>query len=408
MAHSRQPLKSPLKHIPEALLARLWRERAARREAFTTLDGRRVRVLYPGRPGTGAGPDFRDALLERDGTTVRGDVEVHRRLGEWYSHGHHRDPRYQGVVLHVVAVAGRAAASALSGGGQAPVVELAPLMASPPPGDGEAQSPLWPLLASRGYPVPAGPQALAGLLDAAGEARFLGKSGAFFRDLKSQEAQEVLYRGLMEALGYSRNRQAFLELARRVPYVQARDHALQVPRAQRPRVLEELLLRESGLALGQGSHPAPIAWQLAQVRPTNHPRRRIAGAARLVARYLEVGLLKGLAGLALEGSWQALERGLMVDGQPGDRPAPIGRARAGDMAVNVVLPFFHALACQRGDRRLAAAALALYRDYPSLQDNELTREMCRHLLPEGWKEVVTSARRQQGLLHLFKAAVGGA
>ena len=303
MTRRGQPGKSPLKQIPEALLARLWRERAARREAFTTLDGRRVRVLYPGRPGTGAGPDFRDALLEQDGATVRGDVEVHRRPEEWHSHGHHRDPRYQGVVLHVVAVAGRTPASALSTGGQAPVVELAPLMASPPPGDGPSLSPLWPLLARQGFQVPAGPQALAGLLDAAGEARFLEKSGAFFRGLKSQEAQEVLYRGLMEALGYSRNRQAFLELARRVPYGQARDRALQVLPAQRPQVLEGLLLRESGLAPRQGSHPTPIPWQLAQVRPANHPRRRIAGAAQLLARYLEVGLLKGLASLVLEGSW---------------------------------------------------------------------------------------------------------
>ena len=91
----------PLPDLPERLLARLWQQRAARQQEFRTDAGRRVRVLYPGRPGLAAGPDFRDALLEVEGLgQVRGDVELHRRQQDWYAHGHAADPNYNGVVLH--------------------------------------------------------------------------------------------------------------------------------------------------------------------------------------------------------------------------------------------------------------------------------------------------------------------
>ena len=59
--------------IPESLLARLWKEQAVRQKNFKTTEGRHVRILYPGRRGTEAGPDFRDALIYREGTgLVRG------------------------------------------------------------------------------------------------------------------------------------------------------------------------------------------------------------------------------------------------------------------------------------------------------------------------------------------------
>ena len=66
--------------IPERLRVKLWKERAARLTALRTESGRRIRVVYPGRSGVTAGPDFRDALLEVEGVGfVRGDVELHIR-----------------------------------------------------------------------------------------------------------------------------------------------------------------------------------------------------------------------------------------------------------------------------------------------------------------------------------------
>ena len=61
--------------ITEKQLANLWERRAARSADLRTDKGARVRVLYSGRPGVTAGPDFRDALLLVEGQgLVHGDV----------------------------------------------------------------------------------------------------------------------------------------------------------------------------------------------------------------------------------------------------------------------------------------------------------------------------------------------
>ncbi len=80
---------------------------------------------------------------------------------------------------------------------------------------------------------------------------------------------------------------------------------------------------------------------------------------------------------------------------------PIGRARARDLAVNVAVPFLHALPGGGADEYLD-----LYRRFGKLQENELTREMARLLLDPSWGVLVTSARRQQGLIHLHRVLTG--
>ena len=91
--------KPPL--LPEHLLAKLWRAREGR--SLRTVDGRKVTVVYAGRPAPGHGPDFQDAVLEMDNRRSTGDVELHRVPSDWHAHGHGADPAYDGVVLHVVA-----------------------------------------------------------------------------------------------------------------------------------------------------------------------------------------------------------------------------------------------------------------------------------------------------------------
>src|SRR5258706_12615999 len=88
------------------LIAR-WAAGEWREAALLASDGQQYRVVYEGRRGGGAGPDFRDAVLAcTDGARLHGDVELHLRAANWRAHGHERDPRYDGVVLHVV-LAGR-------------------------------------------------------------------------------------------------------------------------------------------------------------------------------------------------------------------------------------------------------------------------------------------------------------
>ena len=225
--------------IPERLLAQLWNKRAARQAWFKTKGGTRVRVIYPGRGGNTAGPDFRDALIEvEDVGLVREDVEIHLTQRDWDHHGHGRDPNYNGVVLHAALESepNSPDATRLQSGRYAPVVTLEDLFEPVPPdlagANPGAGSPLWELLAQRGHLKPEALEGLAPLLDRAGDQRFLAKS-AYFQTALAQTAlneedlarvfpdqilsDQVLYETLMEALGYRSNQQAFLKLATRAP-----------------------------------------------------------------------------------------------------------------------------------------------------------------------------------------------
>ena len=100
-ATARRLRENPI--IPERLLAKLWRAKSGAK--LPTTDERIVRVLYPGRPAPGHGPEFQDAVLELDDHPLNGPVELHRIPSDWAAHGHHHDRAYDNVVLHVVVAA---------------------------------------------------------------------------------------------------------------------------------------------------------------------------------------------------------------------------------------------------------------------------------------------------------------
>ena len=85
-------------------------------------------------------------------------------------------------------------------------------------------------------------------------------------------------------------------------------------------------------------------------------------------RFVESGLLTGLVGAVAEGRAVVLLRLLSAAPHMGD-----GRAR--EIAVNAVLPFLYAWAGLRRDRRLKESSLDLYRRFPKLPGNAVTREM---------------------------------
>ena len=402
----RESSRDGSRELPERLLWKLWKRRAARQSEFRTGSGTRLRVLYPGRSGTSAGPDFRDALLEVEGVgLVRGDVEIHRRQQDWDAHGHGSDPNYSGVVVHAV-VDAQAGETLLHSGASAPVVSLSDLLAETDDpadddtGDCSVTQELWELLALRGYVRPESTGDATALLDRAGDERFRRKAALLGRIVAEQGPEQTLYEALLEGLGYRHNQQPFVRLAQAAPVEALRRAALPVLAQQRPMALRHWLLTAAGLNDGaQGRLPMGLGppmdrkeWHLFRVRPANHPAVRIEGAAVLLARNLDRGLASGLAECAK--SPKQLVAALSVEGRDGGA-APIGAGRARDLAVNAVLPLLHSLA--GGDE---SPHLDAYRRFPTLQGNEVVREMAEQLFPHEWRQVANSARRQQGLLHL--------
>jgi hypothetical protein len=286
---------------------------------------------------------------------------------------------------------------------------------------------------------------MAHLLDRAGDARFRQKSARFRAFLGEQDPdqtlsdqtlsdqtfqpqelrEQTLYEGICEALGYRHNQQPFLRLAQRSPCRALVQAAGPLPQDRRAGALEAWLLQLSGLAespaikLPRAGFGLPLArreWHCFRVRPANHPWRRVAGAAALLARFLEAGLVAGLQQAAESGIPSRLTAALVVGKSDAGGRSLIGPGRARDLAVNVVLPFLHALethalatAQGEGDPEadLDQRYSQCYRRFGLLQDNELLREMRDRLIDPTWEGVIDSARRQQGLLHLHHLLRGG-
>ena len=396
---------APYPRPDERAIVRLWSNAHNLSEGLRTEDGRRFRVLYPGRPGGGPGPDFRDAVLQTEsGETVRGDVEVHVEESGWRAHRHHVDPGYNGVVLHLVLhAAGRKATRQQSGAG-APVVRL------PEEASEEDHGPL-----PEPFAALLGGGTIGDALDRAGDRRFLARSAGFRAELERTDPDEAAYGAVMEALGYAANRRPFRELARLVPFGRLVSMRRE-PEATRLLALEAMLVHGAGLLplvdperagriravldhLPPAPSMSPDRWRMAGVRPANHPLRRLTGAARILDGHLEQGLMRGLADAAACGS-RALTDTLSA------KPY-VGAGRSREVAVTAALPPVHAWAGIRRDRELGALCMETYRRFPKLQENAVTREMTRLLSRAGASPRRLGARRHQGLMQIYKDATTG-
>jgi Protein of unknown function (DUF2851) len=373
----------------EAELADAWAEWRYTAHWLVDCCGRHLRVVFPGRRWGGPGPDFVGAVLAAaDGRLVRGDVEVHVRASSWAGHHHARDPAYQQVVLHVVQLADVLALDAA--GRHVPTVALEPTW-------GPAQ---------RGLPAPCvrTAPAVLGIVEAAGRERFRARAARFEGDLSAVEADQVVWRGVCEALGFQRNTRAFGQLAEAVPWPQA----AQVVADRGPVGLSGMLLGTAGLLaeatlpeahawrslqrrFGLRSALSAASWDTRQLRAANAPATRCRGLAELGARWAAtrwqgpaehtLAAVRHAAGKRRHSLWR------LVGASPW-----IGRGRAQVIVVNVLLPFAAAAG--------VAEAATLFERCPSEPPNRVIRYMAEQLGAPSLR--FRGACQQQGLLHLFK------
>lgn len=406
---------------PEALLHEAWLGTTALDAVVSSPTGEMFRVIYPGRPSDGAGPDFRDAVLQTSrGTLLKGDVEIHVRASDWRRHGHQTDSEYNGVLFHVASegdgpatsAAGRALPLVVLGRGPADEIEV--------PDNGGC--------AARSAPTPAliaSDLLLAGLLPRiplgeAGDRRFLARSSGYQVALRGGSPDDVMWSAVLEGLGYSRNRRGFRQLASRIPWsaLAAAPGAATVSPAE----LERLLLQAAGLAGHQapGTRQGSVCpavdpptgtrpvWARSAGRPRNHPLRRISAAACLAHRWLPIGgPIAALESAAMAaGSCRDLHRALIVPGSA-EEAGSLGPGRAAAIVVSAILPCLHANAVETGRWHVAERCMALFRTHPRLPANGVEREARRLLVRVGRPAVARTARDQQGLMYLYRSLTMG-
>ncbi|HXG62008.1 MAG TPA: DUF2851 family protein [Planctomycetota bacterium] len=278
--------------LTEGDLQAIWERGRFGRRGLLTEDARPLVVEHPGVRSFEGGPDFRAARLVLGGRRVTGDVEVHLTPSGWTAHGHDRDPAYAGVVLHVV-------------------LRRDPFR-EPPPGPPVLVLEPYLFEAAGSDPEPApGPAEL----DALGDRWFAERRARLARGMERRGAEETLYREILVALGYKHNKAAMAELARRCPLSALPETAGEI----------EARLQAEARALPAGM------WRLRNVRPANHPFRRLSGLARFLAAARDEGLARGLARRA---TLEEMRAWLDPDGT-----GLIGPDRALEIALNIFVPF---------------------------------------------------------------------
>jgi hypothetical protein len=425
--------------INESQVVNLWRQQIVRQRVLADVDGQRLEVIYPGRLNDSRGADFRDAVISSSRGKVHGSIEVHTLASNWQTHGHHLDPVYNQVVLHVALKQGKSGKTVLQNGDDVPTVIL------------ERSAPEMTSGAAAGTGLPCGDavrklgaQAVMDSLERAGDRRFIDKAARFQSEWIRIEIGQSFYQGFLEALGYAKNKEPFLELSRRAPLKLA-NRLLQSTALKEENLdyLEAFLLGQAGFLPSQrgGRQPGrsdeyvkklernwgafPGAgimdfhqWELFKVRPGNHPIRRIVALSRLLYRYRKTGLLPSLLNLmrAMPSHFNpnSMERNLVVvvEGYWERRfdfglcdtfcsPVLLGRERAAEIMVNVILPFALAWSRIAPEPDLGNKVIGFFERYPRLEINSIERHMLQQLNCSA--SLIKTARRQQGLLHIYKS-----
>lgn len=400
----------------EAALARLWWEQRLPAAALVTRQGVSLRVIHPGQPGRGAGPDFRDAVLETpSGAAVHGDIEVHVLASAFRAHGHHRDPRYDRLALHLVFEDDEGGDTPLVGGRRAPVVALAPWLARR-----RQELAAWlsrPALwqePCRDARERLGPEGLGVVLDELGGRRLAARERRLRAAVAEWGPEQALYEGLLEALGYGGNREAMLLLARLLPWRDLRPRLLRAPLPERYRLAAVLILGTAGLPASGGppegiwreeGRPSlpPERWRRWGLRPANRPERRLAGAAVVLSRHAADLLAPLRAALADPPPPVAALLAPWTARSSGQGPALIGKGRALEILVNIVLPLAAVLAEADRDREGATRARQALARLPRAGRYGVTLFLEEALGGRDGRRLHLDARRQQGLLHLHHA-----
>lgn len=374
--------------VPEEHVIALWLRELRPERVFLLRDGRPLRVIDPGRRNRHDGPDFLDATVVIDGRLQRGAVEVHTREGDWQRHGHGDDVRYREVVLHVCLYAEAAKRP------DVPLLVLATSMDTP-------LRTAWAAVRKERHAFPCAvrgrrvPAAAAGAMLALTAAERFGRKCARLRrrhdalcaEHGAGEAwRQLLYEAVARAVGYGGNENETEALAVALPLSRI---ASVNPVSRHMRILAAAGLRSGDDTPLFEKH----TWRSARVMPRNRVRHRLRWFAAWCARLEHPAWWRDALALLRDGTRDAARwEALFAAPESGETP---GRARVGELLVNVCAPLFRIYGETRDDRALAREAAALYFTFAPAAQNRHTRAVAA-----AFERDCSDAQDQQGMTEL--------
>jgi len=437
-------IKTGLFPYTERHLKCVWFAPEVRPPELRTEGGEEVIVEKPGRWNLEKGPDFLNAALVvgAERRRIVGDVEVHIHPGDWQSHGHSSDPSYSRVIAHVTYFPGRLPTQILLPGAVQVAVQIAlkdSLIKNPffsfealdvtayPFAVRKANTPC-SIIVSRWNR-----EKISALLAGAGKYRIEIKADRLASAVDPKSKDQVLYEEIMSALGYKHNRLPFRQLAERVSVESLREDSSLNPTAayallagvagllpavpktswddETRRFVRKLWNYWWKLQAKWSSAIMPAeSWRLSNVRPQNHPRRRLMAAAVLFTG--KKNLDGQIADLLADNARQWLPKILKIIQSPtdgywrrrfaiGQKQCPndialVGDRRAAAIVSNVIIPFALGLHPQK------LPLAGIFALLPPEEDNAIIRQSAFNLLgPDHNPALYRNGLLQQGLIQIF-------
>lgn len=328
--------------LSEAELSQIWAAQSFPADALTLADGRRLRIVLPGRPGGGSGPDYRDAVVAIDGIEQRGDLELHVRAPSFYDHGHHEDAAYDNLVLHVVYASEGDLDTRLHSGRRVPVAAFAPWVGSRSQQIKEwlEAPPLW-LEPCSDAVARRGAERVAAVLAEEGGRRFNLKTARLREAVALYGEEQALWLALLDNLGAGSNdRAAWRRLAEVLPVSHLPSLVGAAEGKTAAAIVQGALIATAGLVPAPPELaaflPRPLSPPLAGgSRPAARPERRLRALAQLWSEGRLAGAREGVRSAErlkhLVAAWTVVD--------PLGGPALLGPDRVRELLLNVVLPF---------------------------------------------------------------------
>jgi hypothetical protein len=471
---------SSLLRVPERFLRDVWQHQLFTLDDLRTIDGQPVVILSPVKANNDGGPDFREARIRIDHITYRGDVELHRDAASWREHSHHLDPHYNKVILHVAMTANPLLPPACTASRRAlPLLVLQPYI-----------DPAVRLAWERMLPRPDGPRlpcaTLSDEIPVKHVRRCLARLASERLEMKIRRFQErlqqlaeecpfalrepypryygdptqipspsreytqrdfavrriweqLLYEGIMECLGYAKNRKPFTTLARSMTLERLQRYALDdtvtmmgllfgaggllpssrgLPEKESRAYVR--ILRRRWKAL-RPCHRIPVLheadWLFFRLRPGNFPTARLAAFCYVLPRIFGGegfrSIIALFTGEALSSATMRKEFHKMFDVVPdtfwqrhyhfrgfaGQWGARLGSERINDILTNAVIPIALLYARIFRNASVQSAAKHLLETMPLSPPNSVTMLLQRDLFRG--RPLLQTVSLQQGALQLF-------
>ena len=474
-------------NIHERFLRHIWSKQYLTAD-LQTADGKTLKVFDVGQLNSDGGPDFCNAKIKIDDVTYTGDVEIHRTVFEWLQHQHQEDPHYNKVILHVVLETTRdAPPTFVNSGRQIPILVLGQFLS-------DSIQTVWQktilderakksetiqcfgknnVLTSEAldhWLVKLAVERLElklrrfderlkqlaherrmtlrewqrpyGELPSEGEhneiPQFLELTQKDFTNKELWE--QVLYEGVMEGLGYSKNRGPFLRLAESITLkvianfgMPVSDLAIEslmfgaanlLPKSNSIKEKEARQyvheLRKKWKELRPQYHGEILNaadWQFFPTRPSNFPTIRLVAASLLIKEFL-VGDLFRFIIQTLKSNLSATEKERKLiqlfsvetndfwrhhynfDTTSSNGITALGASRISEIIINTVLPIAMLYARIFKDKAVREGSLDVYQSLPASDNNSITRLMEKQLLKG--RLPLKNVSRQQAVIQLYK------